>query len=106
PAKIKASVSALKSIRFQIGIIIGPAVAGVIATQWSPAFAYSFDLITFAASLVAVFMIRFVPPPENAEPPSLAGIKRGIQYAFSRQELLGTYFIDIAAMFFAFPFAL
>src|SRR5436190_8434169 len=106
PAEMMAAVSALNSIRFQIGMIIGPAVAGVIATQWSPAFAYSFDLVTFAASLVAVFMIRFVPPPENAERPILAGIKRGIQYAFSRQELLGTYFIDIAAMFFAFPFAL
>jgi len=29
-----------------------------------------------------------------------------LKYAFSRQELLGTYFIDIAAMFFAFPQAL
>jgi MFS family permease len=106
PAEMMAAVSALNSIRFQIGMIIGPAVAGVIATQWSPTIAYSVDLITFAASLIAVFMIRFVPPPENAERPSFAGVKRGIQYAFSRQELLGTYFIDIAAMFFAFPFAL
>jgi len=106
PAEMMASVSVLNSIRFQIGMIIGPAVAGVIATQWSPTVAYSVDLITFAASLVAVFMIRFVPPPENAERPSFTAVKRGIQYAFSRQELLGTYFIDIAAMFFAFPFAL
>jgi len=36
----------------------------------------------------------------------LAGIKRAWKYAFSRQELVGTYFIDIAAMFFAFPQAL
>jgi MFS family permease len=106
PAEMMAAVSALNSIRFQIGMIIGPAVAGIIATQWSPAIAYSIDFVTFAASLVAVFLIRFVPPPENAERPSLAGVKRGIRYAFSRQELLGTYFIDIAAMFFAFPFAL
>src|SRR5204863_7054893 len=28
------------------------------------------------------------------------------KYAFSRQELIGTYFIDIAAMFFAMPQAL
>ena len=106
PAEMMSAVMALNSIRFQVGMIVGPAVAGVIATQWSPTVAYSIDLVTFAASLIAVFMIRFVPPPENAERPSLAGVKRGIQYAFSRQELLGTYFIDIAAMFFAFPFAL
>jgi MFS family permease len=106
PPEMMTAVMALNSIRFQVGMILGPAIAGVIATQWSPAVAYSIDLVTFAASLIAVFMIRFVPPPEHAERPSFAGVKRGIQYAFSRQELLGTYFIDIAAMFFAFPFAL
>ncbi len=51
-------------------------------------------------------MLRFVPPPENAERPSWDGVKNAWKYAFSRQELLGTYFIDIAAMFFAFPQAL
>jgi MFS family permease len=106
PPEMMSAVMALNSIRFQVGMILGPAVAGVIATQWSPAVAYTIDLVTFAASLIAVFLIRVVPPPENAERPSFAGVKRGIQYAFSRQELVGTYFIDIAAMFFAFPFAL
>ena len=47
-----------------------------------------------------------VPPPENAERPSLQSIKRAWKYAFCRQELVGTYFIDIAAMFFAMPQAL
>jgi MFS family permease len=106
PAEMMAAVMALNSVRFSIGMIIGPAVAGIIATELSPVVAYSTDLVTFAASLIAVFMIRFVPPPENAERPSLDGIKKGIKYAFSRQELVGTYFIDIAAMFFAFPQAL
>jgi MFS family permease len=101
-----SAVMALNSIRFQIGMIVGPAVAGVIAATFSPAAAYAIDLVTFAATLIAVFMIRFVAPPENPERPSLQGVIKGIKYAFSRQELLGTYFIDIAAMFFAFPQAL
>jgi MFS family permease len=106
PTDMMSAVMALNSIRFHIGMIVGPAVAGIIATQFSPAIAYSIDLVTFAASLIAVFMLRFIPPPENAERPSFAGVKRGVRYAFSRQELLGTYFVDIAAMFFAFPQAL
>jgi len=106
PAEMMSAVMALNSIRFSIGMIVGPAVAGVIATQLSPAVAYTIDLFTFAASLIAVFMLRFVPPPENAEKPSFQAIKRAWKYAFSRQELVGTYFIDIAAMFFAFPQAL
>ncbi len=47
-----------------------------------------------------------MPSPENAERPSWQGIKRAWKYAFGRQELVGTYFIDIAAMFFAMPQAL
>ena len=106
PTEMMSAVMALNSIRFSTGMILGPAIAGVIATQFTPAWAYFIDLVTFAASLLAVFMIRFVPPPENADRPSFAGVKNALKYAFSRQELLGTYFIDIAAMFFAFPQAL
>ncbi len=106
PAEMMSAVMALNSIRFSIGMIVGPAVAGIIATQLSPSVAYGIDFLTFAASLIAVFMLRSVPSPENAERPSLAGIKKAWKYAFSRQELVGTYFIDIAAMFFAFPQAL
>lgn len=106
PPDLISAVMALNSIRWSIGAIISPAVAGIIATQLSATVAYSIDLITFIASLIAVFLLRAVPSPENAERPSWQGIKRAWKYAFSRQELLGTYFIDIAAMFFAMPQAL
>ena len=106
PVKMMSAVMALNSIRYSVGAIVSPAVAGLIATQFSASIAYTIDLFTFVASLIAVFMIRFVPPPENAEKPSFKSIKRAWKYAFSRQELVGTYFIDIAAMFFAMPQAL
>lgn len=106
PPELITSVMALNSVRFHLGMIVGPAIAGILATQLSPVVVYSIDLVTFIGTLVAVFMLNYVPPPEHSERPSFEGIKRGIRYAFSRQELLGTYFIDIVAMFFAFPQAL
>ena len=106
PTELMSAVMALNSIRYSVGAIVSPAVAGIIATQLSASVAYTIDLFTFIASLCAVFMIRAVPSPENAEKPSWQGIKRAWKYAFSRQELVGTYFIDIAAMFFAMPQAL
>lgn len=106
PPEMMSAVVALNSIRFHIGMIVGPAIAGIIAAQFSASIAYAIDLVTFTASLIAVFMLRYVAAPENAERPSFQGVKKAIRYAFSRQELLGTYFIDIAAMFFAFPQAL
>ena len=106
PSELMSAVMALNSIRFSIGAIVSPAVAGIIATQLSPSVAYTIDLFTFIASLIAVYLLKSVPSPENAERPSWQGIKRAWKYAFGRQELVGTYFIDIAAMFFAMPQAL
>lgn len=106
PAELMPAVSALNSIRFNIGAILSPVIGGILATQFSPAFAYSIDLITFVASLVAVWLIRAVPPPAMADRPSFESIKKGFRYAMSRQELLGTYLIDINAMLFGMPLAL
>ena len=50
--------------------------------------------------------MRTPPPPPDAEPPSLRSMLDGLRYAVSRQELLGSYLIDINAMFFGMPFAL
>lgn len=106
PPELMSAVMALNSIRWSIGAIISPAIAGIIAVKLGPSIAYALDLVTFAGTIYAVYAISAVPSPENAEAPSWDGIKRAWRYAFSRQELLGTYFIDIAAMFFAMPQAL
>jgi MFS family permease len=96
----------LNSLRFQFGAIIAPSIAGVIVAKFGSGIAYGIDLVTFLASLVAVFLINQVPVPEHASRPSLKSIIEGCRYALSRQELLGTYLIDIIAMFFAMPQAL
>ncbi len=106
PNELMSAVAALNSFRFTFGAIIGPSVAGLITAYFSISAAYTIDLVTFVASLVAVFMISASPAPENADRPSLRSIKAGVKYALRRQELLGTYLIDICAMFFAFPLAL
>lgn len=106
PPELMSAVMALNSIRYSVGAIVSPAIAGIIATQLSVALAYTIDLLTFGATLAAVFLVRAVPSPANAERPSWDGIKKAWNYAFGRQELVGTYIIDIAAMFFAMPQAL
>ena len=106
PDELMSAVSALNSLRYNFGAIIAPSLAGIIISQFSVSSVYIIDLATFIASVFAVFAISAVPSPENAERPSLKSIIAGCRYAFSRQELLGTYLIDICAMFFAFPQAL
>ena len=85
PPEMMSAVMALNSIRYSVGAIVGPAIAGIIATQFSSSVAYGFDLLTFLASLSAVFLIRAVPSPENAERPSFESIKKAWKYAFSHK---------------------
>src|SRR3954454_22829465 len=84
----------------------GPALAGVlIATAGFPA-TYRLDALSFLISLAALARMRTPPPAPDAEPPSVRGILEGVRFARSRPELVGTYLVDINAMFFAMPEAL
>jgi MFS family permease len=67
---------------------------------------YGFDVATFAVSVGALRIMRAVPPPPDAERTSLRGIAEGFRYARRRPELLGTYGVDMVAMFFGMPNAL
>ncbi len=107
PPDLMASVGALNSIRWNMTTILGPSLAGIILAMFGASVAYSIDLISFIASLTAVFMIQAAPPAAQTENrPSLKSVVEGVQYAWRRKEILGTYLIDMNAMFFGMPSAL
>lgn len=100
------SASALMSLRFQFGVIIGPTIGGVIISSFSVSTGYTVDIVSFVISLIFLSRVGPVPASHKQEKPSLGGLFEGLRYALSRQDLLGTYLIDLAAMFFAMPTAL
>ena len=104
--ELMPAVSALSSLRFNFNFIVGPAIAGVIASSLGAAFAFAIDAASFIVAIITVLMIRSVTAPMNADRASLRSVIEGLKYARSRQELLGTYLIDLNAMFFGMPMAL
>lgn len=106
PADQLAAVSPLNSLRYSFNYIVGPALAGVLAASFGAAFAFAVDLVTYLIAIASVLLIRTVPPPEQSEQLSLGSIVDGLRYAGSRPEILGTYLIDMIAMFFGMPIAL
>jgi MFS family permease len=107
PLELMSSVSALNSLRWNMTTILGPSLAGIILARYGASTAYSIDLVSFLASLTAVFMIRAVPAPTQIEDrPTLQSVFEGLQYAWRRKDILGTYLIDMNAMFFGMPTAL
>jgi MFS family permease len=100
------ATAALAMFRGSIGMIGGPALGGaLIATVGLPG-TYLVDVLSYGASLVCLWMIRAVPPSPDAERPSVAAVREGFRYARSRQELIGTYVVDLVAMVFGMPLAL
>ncbi|MFE4825711.1 MFS transporter [Streptomyces sp. NPDC056672] len=97
------AAAALNAVRWQAGSIAGPSLAGVVVAYAGHATAYGLTILTFAASVLLCTRLSAAPAAHDAEKPSLRGIAEGARYAWSRPVLLGTYAIDLAAMFFAFP---
>lgn len=100
------AAAAISTVRFTVGMIIGPALGGVLIAVIGLPATYGVDIVTFLISLATLRLMRAAPPPvENAEV-SLRSIREGIRYAGSSQVLMGTYVVDIVAMFFGMPMAL
>jgi MFS family permease len=98
--------AALQSLRFNVGQLAGPALGGLLIAGAGLPTAYAVDTASFAVSLLALSLLRAVPPSPEAERPSLRSIADGLRYARGRQDLLGTYLVDLVAMVFGMPMAL
>jgi MFS family permease len=97
---------ALTSLGMQIGVLIGPAIGGLLVAYVGIGWCFVVDI---CALLVASLMyVAMRPYPHSAEttPPSLTAIADGMRYALSRRDLLGTYVVDLAAMVLAMPVVL
>jgi MFS family permease len=101
-----AAAGALMSLRGTLGMVAGPALGGVLITLIGLPLTYMVDVATFLVGLACLFLMKAVPPPVDAERPSLRRVVEGLSYARSRPELIGTYVVDIVAMTFGMPMAL
>jgi MFS family permease len=100
------AANALSSFGMQAGVLVGPTIGGLIVASAGPGWCFLVDIIgLFLASMMYAAMRRY-PHVGETEPPSLAGIGKGLRYAFSRRDLLGTYIVDLAAMLLAMPVVL
>ena len=100
------TASALMSLRWQTGVIAGPALAGILLATAGTGTAYLVDVATFVISILFVLRVKSVKPFEKNLAPTISAMREGIKYAASRKDLMGTYLVDLAAMFFAMPTAL
>jgi len=97
---------ALSSFGMQTGAVAGPTIGGLLLSGPGPTWAYAVDVSGLVVATALFATLRPYRPLEPGEPPSLAGILTGIRYAVGRRDLLGTYVVDMVAMFLAVPVVL
>jgi MFS family permease len=97
---------ALWQVQFQVGIVLGPALAGVILAGGGAATVYWLDTLSFLVSFASVVLLHPQPPIPGAPRPGWRSIAEGFRYLKGRQVIQGVYLLDINAMVFGMPRAL
>ncbi len=100
------AANALTGFGMQVGVLAGPAIGGLLIAFVGIGWCFVVDVIGLVVATLLFVAMRPYPHREETTPPSLQGIGEGIRYALSRRDLLGTYLVDIAAMFLAMPVVL
>jgi MFS family permease len=105
PHELTAAVG-FEGIQFNLTAVVGPALAGVVLAATSVPVLFAVDLATFAISAALLARLPSYAPAEPRQVRPWADIREGFAYARSRQELVGSYVVDLVAMIFALPSAL
>lgn len=105
PSNLPAAL-ALNQLLLQLSIVIGPALAGLLIAKVSVAAAFWVDTISFGFAIVALLLMKAIPPEGGGTRASAASIMEGLRFLKGRQALQGTFVIDINAMVFGMPRAL
>jgi MFS family permease len=101
-----AAASALEGIYSNFAAAAGPVLAGVLISFVGLTTTYVIDVVTFAASLTALWLLPPLPPAEGAERASVKSMVDGFRYVLGRPILLGIFLVDTNAMIFGMPMAL
>jgi predicted MFS family arabinose efflux permease len=107
PERLRSAL-ALSFGLYQLTLVIGPGIGGLLIGVLGVGWAYALDAATCLATVFTVLAIRPQPPQteEVERPPVLHSIAEGLRYVRGNQALVGSFAIDLVAMTFGMPRAL
>lgn len=103
PLEQLAPAAALNGLYNNFGLVLGPAIAGVLISAIGFAWTYGVSLAGILVSLVFAFRLPPVPPHEDAPPMTFATIVDGFRYLRMQHLVLSFFLIDTLAMVFGMP---
>jgi MFS family permease len=110
PEKDFQNAVSLQLLVFQVSMIAGPAIAGLLLGSYGPALIYAINAASFLAVIVAVLMIRAsgraTSADEEASRVSLSALGEGLRFVWRTPIIVQTMTLDFVATFFASATAL
>jgi len=108
PREQLANAISLNTIMFQTASVIGPALGGLVIATGGVGWAYAANSASFLAVIVALLLMRDVPPrPEGGTSDvSLRAGREGLRFVFRTPLIRSTMLLDFFATFFASATAL
>lgn len=106
PVELLPAANALRQVEFNIGLTVGPLLAGVLVATSGFASAYALDAVSFVGSLWAVSTLPSMAPEGGGRKAGTASVVEGLRFLWTRKVLLMTFVVDIIAMVFGMVRAL
>lgn len=105
--KLLQSALSLNIVMWNVSVITGPFIGGVVVGTAGLEWAYAIDVATYAVAIVLVSLMKPIPPAGQAvEKTGWESFKEGISYLKGRRVIQSTFIIDMFAMVFGLPEAL
>ncbi|HSI38891.1 MAG TPA: MFS transporter [Methylotenera sp.] len=95
-----AKASGIGSAIFQSGLVIGPALGGLMVGFASKSVAYSIATLLCLGSAMAMLSLRVKEPKRSESIPVFTSIGEGLRFVFSNQIVLGALSLDMFAVLF------
>ncbi|MDP9573981.1 UNVERIFIED_ORG: MFS family permease [Agrobacterium larrymoorei] len=106
PADLIPAAASLLQLSFQLSLLVGPLVGGLVIVQSGLAAAYLIDAVTFLCALYTVYRMSPMPVEGGGKISGLSAVIEGIRFAATEHILAAVLLVDLCAMVLAMPRAL
>jgi MFS family permease len=106
PARLLPAGLALNQLTFQVTLVAGPALAGLITAAGGLRLCYLIDAVSFGAALYGVARLPAMLPVGDVPRRSLRAVADGLRFIVSSRPVAGAFLTDLSATVFGLPVAL
>lgn len=104
-AQVPAGI-ALQHLSFQVAMLVGPALAGIVIAELGLTWAFTVQVLTFVLALLGVLRLPHLPPDAAVGRPGLRAMADGVHLVLRRPVLRGSFATDLFATILAMPISL